>query len=146
MLAQRHQANYRFDRSRRAEQVANVGLRRADGQCGGPAASPSANSNRFRTIVEHRACAVGVDIIHVSGRDASGRTGLAHDIQRRVALRMRLRKMMVINGCAVGDEFSEDRRIAAARAIERFQSNHGRAFTERQPIAPCVERAANGGR
>jgi len=54
--------------------------------------------------------------------------------------------MMVVNGCAVGEEFAEDRCVAAAGAIEGLQSNHGCAFTERKPVASGVKRPTDGGR
>ncbi len=82
---------------------------------------------------------MGVDVVDVLRRHPGGRTGQLHDRQRRVAARVGLGEMMVVDGRSVADEFSQDRRIAPARALEGFQGDDRRAFAERQAVTVRIE-------
>ena len=146
LFAQGHQADHGLDGARGAQQMSDAGFGGTDRQGRGALARPLADGDRFRTVIEDGARAVRIDIINVSGRDPGRCTGLFHDRQRRVTLRLRLGEMMLVNGRAVADEFSQNGGAAPARAFQRFQRDHGRAFTQCQTIAPGIERTADGGR
>ena len=54
--------------------------------------------------------------------------------------------MMRVYGSAVAGELAQDGRAAPARPVQSFQRQDCRAFTQRQSIAPGIERAASRGR
>ena len=119
LFAQRHQANHGFDRARAAEQMSDAGLGGTDRQRGGAAARPFADGQRFRSVVEHGAGAVGVDIINVLRRDAGARAGLLHTVNVVLPCGMRLGEMMLVNGGAVADEFAQE---CPRRGAAHFQA------------------------
>jgi hypothetical protein len=73
LSAQRHQADDRFHRARRAEQMADAGLGGTDRQSRGARGRPAIDGGGLGAVVERRAGAVGVDVINVRRRQARDR-------------------------------------------------------------------------
>ena len=68
LFAQRHQANHRLHRTRRAEQMTDARFRRAHRNIFRSRPGPAIDRHRLRAVVERRAGAVRIDVIDFVGR------------------------------------------------------------------------------
>ena len=142
LLAQRHQANHRFHRARRAQQMTDARFRGTHRQRRRPPAGPAADGIRLRAVVHRRARPVRVDIINVRRSKPRALRRGGHGSQRRIAVGMRLRQMMRVEGTPVARNLAKNARAAPRRIIQSLQRQNGRAFAQRQSVALRVERTA----
>ena len=75
---QSHDAYGGFHRSRRTQEMADAAFGRADGQVRGMISRPPVNCRRFRTVVQNRPGAVGVDVADLARVKPSTATRFCH--------------------------------------------------------------------
>src|SRR5437870_13436363 len=85
-----------------------------------------------------------VEVIDSLWRKLRALASSGHRTERGLAIRVWLRQMIGVGGCAIAHNFAQNVRLTVPGVLERFQGHEGRAFPQGQPVAVSVERAALG--
>ena len=86
---------------------------------------------------------MGIDVVHLGGRNASHLTGTGHAAQGRLAFRIRLGEMVQVGSGGITRSLTNSRGTALSRCVLTFQEHHTSAFAECQPIPHRIKRAGD---
>ena len=110
-------------------------------------ASPNTvlRTRSFRHVADRRTRGVGVDVIHLIGRDAGVVERLAHGRRRRFRVRAGDDHVMGVAAGAKAGHLRIDAGRVAGRLLA-LQHEHGAALGHHETVAAAVERARRGSR
>ena len=138
LLLQRHDRDDRLDRARRAEQMAEERLQRADRHAVGRIAEHVADRRALANVVGDRRRAVRIDVADVGRRDAAARKRIAH--RARLPLDVGCRHVSRVRRIAVADQLGENLGAAREGALTLLEDQHTRTFAEQAAVAVRIER------